>query len=94
MGHLQKVEWSSQCYLLKSLTHFEYGYPPRPFNQLDSPVFAWHTKNSLLGGLKIPKPGLCVKQKGPQDMGWFLNPSRGGPGKKLSQWDSNSVKTI
>jgi len=31
------------------------------FNQLDSPDFAWRTKNSLWGGLNIQKRELCVK---------------------------------
>jgi len=30
-------------------------------NQLDSPDFAWRTKNSLWGGLNVQKRQLCVK---------------------------------
>jgi hypothetical protein len=32
-----------------------------PFNQLDSPDFAWRTKNSVWGEMNIQKGQLCVK---------------------------------
>ncbi|MBU1206698.1 MAG: hypothetical protein KKH04_07210, partial [Proteobacteria bacterium] len=40
------------------------------FNQLDSPDFAWRTKNSLWGGLNIQKRELCVKGILAQDLGF------------------------
>lgn len=35
----------------------------RPFNQLDSADFAWHTRNSLSNVISIGKSFLCVNQK-------------------------------
>jgi hypothetical protein len=41
-------------------------------NQLDSSVFAWRPKNSLLGEVIIRKTGLWVNKKRPQNMGGFM----------------------
>jgi hypothetical protein len=48
------------------------------FNQLDSPDFAWRTKNSLLGEVSIKKRGLGAKKKRSTKYGGIL---RRGIGK-------------
>jgi hypothetical protein len=66
-------------------------------NQLDSPDFAWRTKNSLLGKLNIREPELNVK-KSDQNLLFFPKSSCMKPtiklGKTLSGWIDTVNKNL
>ena len=63
-------------------------------NQLDSPDFAWRTKNSLLGELNIVKAKLYVKRTSHKIGGALLSRPEGKPAKKLSQWDKDNPRQV